>query len=60
MPITLPFTHTLPPFTLTTILVETWEPFYKGFHTTPVMPHRLLAECTVLLYFVLQSYGAGT
>ena len=27
---------------LPTILVETWEPFHWGFHTTPVMPQRLL------------------
>ena len=58
MPITLPL-NTLPPFTLPTILIDTWKPFYKGFHTTPVIPQRLLGESIVLFFFFLQGYGAG-
>ena len=50
MPITLPL-NTLPPFTLPTILIDTWKPFYKGFHTTPVIPQRLLGESIVLFFF---------
>ena len=57
MPITLPL-NTLPPFTLPTILIDTWKPFYKGFHTTPVIPQRLLGE-SIVLFFFLQGYGAG-
>ena len=55
MPTTLPFTHTLPPFTLTIILVETWvdQPFSRDSIVMPVMPQRLLGESTVLIFFLI-------
>ena len=46
--------HTLSPPSPPYPLVETWEPFHQGFHSTPVMPQRLLEK--LLLFFFLQKF----
>ena len=37
--------------TLPTIVVETWEPFHWGFHTTPEMATKVARGATVFVGF---------
>ena len=56
--------YTHPPLpTLPTILVETWEPFHYGFHSTRVMSKRLIDISSAFFFFFFffpQSGGVRT